>query len=785
MAERPTTTPNALPPDFELAGSLQATLSNIERRDFRLDLQQHEAIQAIGHALVEGTDSGYIEMATSTGKTVVEALLAEAAVRSGRRALILAPTIAIARQIIGKDQEATSGFERFARLPDNTKIRSHFGAKRGNKTADIVVATYLGFLNDAKNDHALLGSFDVLIADECHRSLGAETSKALKSSFPGAFKIGLSATPDYAVDRKSEEVYDRRLYDFSLINAVESGKTAPVRALVYETNEVIELDEDRAEFTDRELAPLITNLQRNGTALELTKSFIEEGRRGIVACIPGSSNTHARIMSQLFTQEGIRSMDVGSHLPGQEQTERLRAFERGEIDVLTFTRSLEEGWDSTQASFAINLAPTTSPVRTKQLLGRVLRKKHDGRESLYIDFIDEKLGIAKDQYTALHALDLEFVDIKRTLGTYTGMPTSSFKGDNSPFSTLSPRVVELLLRSHGKRIADILANKQQNPLQREWDRHLAKEGLPAELHPNMMIEAPLAARVDKARRRFVFDSGYEPHTEELIESMRDLRVYQTTLLSQFALRLPYEEGEYDYLPDESESVEEQVVDKLMYEYAENALHILSEQEAEAIRMHTGIYDGEPKSNIEIGEHFGLSRERTRQILSRGLSKVRNEVRERKPYQEQPLGERLQLYCGFNIRSPQTNQQARIAFALNSLEEFAQKRWHSDLEWIETPEQIHNVFRINQLWLPKNRDTINLCEYVLPVAKNLLEASARRRLPYETATLRHAVTLLTWLVRRPSIEQQHDVSRMDSVKILPDAFYITNTNVDYGIVKGDT
>src|SRR3712207_4416516 len=85
-------------PAIEIAGALQAVYAHLPQRDYIPDIHQEAAINAIGWSLASGNTSGYIEMATSSGKTLVESLLAEAAVRAGKRALVLAPTRNIADQ---------------------------------------------------------------------------------------------------------------------------------------------------------------------------------------------------------------------------------------------------------------------------------------------------------------------------------------------------------------------------------------------------------------------------------------------------------------------------------------------------------------------------------------------------------------------------------------------------------------------------------------------------------------------------------------------------------------
>ena len=54
-----------------------------------------------------------------------------------------------------------------------------------------------------------------------------------------------------------------------------------------------------------------------------------------------------------------------------------------------------------------------------------------------------------------------------------------------------------------------------------------------------------------------------------------------------------------------------------------ALNTLSEKEAEVIRNYYGISNEQPMSLEEIGEAFGLTRERVRQIKEKGIRRLRH------------------------------------------------------------------------------------------------------------------------------------------------------------------
>ena len=54
-----------------------------------------------------------------------------------------------------------------------------------------------------------------------------------------------------------------------------------------------------------------------------------------------------------------------------------------------------------------------------------------------------------------------------------------------------------------------------------------------------------------------------------------------------------------------------------------ALDMLSEKEAEVIRHYYGISNKHPMSLQEIGDSFGLTRERVRQIKEKGIRRLRH------------------------------------------------------------------------------------------------------------------------------------------------------------------
>ena len=68
---------------------------------------------------------------------------------------------------------------------------------------------------------------------------------------------------------------------------------------------------------------------------------------------------------------------------------------------------------------------------------------------------------------------------------------------------------------------------------------------------------------------------------------------------------------------------------LLKEQIADVLKTLAPREAEVLRLRFGLEDGRSRTLEEVGQSFGVTRERIRQIEAKALRKLRHPVRLRK------------------------------------------------------------------------------------------------------------------------------------------------------------
>ena len=139
-------------------------------------------------------------------------------------------------------------------------------------------------------------------------------------------------------------------------------------------------------------------------------------------------------------------------------------------------------------------------------------------------------------------------------------------------------------------------------------------------------------------RQLLQELGRDPTPEEIAKHMglSALRVREIMKIAQepVSLETPIGEEEDSHLGDFIE--DEAALDPadaasmmLLKEQIADVLKTLAPREAEVLRLRFGLEDGRSRTLEEVGQSFGVTRERIRQIEAKALRKLRHPVRLRK------------------------------------------------------------------------------------------------------------------------------------------------------------
>jgi RNA polymerase primary sigma factor len=144
-------------------------------------------------------------------------------------------------------------------------------------------------------------------------------------------------------------------------------------------------------------------------------------------------------------------------------------------------------------------------------------------------------------------------------------------------------------------------------------------------------------RIGKRSSSLTQELGREPTMEEIADELdlTEEEIKHTLAMAQTHLSLdaplvPGEDGQLlDYVSDQfAAGPDEELYSQALQKSIEDALGTLSEREAKVLRLYFGLGDTEPLTLEQIGERFGITRERVRQIKERALSRLRHQSRAR-------------------------------------------------------------------------------------------------------------------------------------------------------------
>lgn len=351
---------------------------------------QQEAMQALDRTVELGKRRFLIELPTGCGKTDLIALYLKRLVQAGQaeRVLFLVDRDQLAKQAIEAIQDVLPGY-------------SSYWLKAGmvRQEKQITVALLQTMIGRYKEFTS--GYFDVVVMDECHRSIYGAWQAAL--SHFDALHIGLTATPAIYIERNTFQFYhckdDTPDYSYPIQDAFKQGFLVPYKFATGITTLVSEgANVDEAHYDPGEFERKWTNEASNRLMMEefdrlAWQSYKElapgqksgPGKSVVFAITKHHAARLAQYLNDLHPEHQGRYAEViTSDVANADDL--IRRFKQEELPMVAVSVGmLDTGFDCREVLHLVMCRRVRSPILYQQMRGRGTRTApHIGKDKFVI-----------------------------------------------------------------------------------------------------------------------------------------------------------------------------------------------------------------------------------------------------------------------------------------------------------------------------------------------------------------------------------------------------------------
>lgn len=339
---------------------------------------QTEAMRALDHALELGKRRFLMELPTGTGKTDLIGLYLKRLIQAGRaeRVLFLVDREQLAKQALEAIQDILSQY-------------SSYWLRPGMVRQEMQITVCLLQTMISRYTEYTSGYFDVVVADECHRSIYGAWQTALTHF--DAIHIGLTATPSAYIERNTFQFYQcqdgQPDFSYPILRAFQEGHLVPykfasgITVFLAEGAEVDEETYDPAEFerkwtnedTNRKMMEEFDRLARQNYSELAPGQKTPPGKAIVFAITKHHAARLAHYLNELHPElKGQYAEVITSDVPNADDL--IRKFKREEYpQVAVSVGMLDTGFDCREVLHLVMARRVRSPILYQQMRGRGTR----------------------------------------------------------------------------------------------------------------------------------------------------------------------------------------------------------------------------------------------------------------------------------------------------------------------------------------------------------------------------------------------------------------------------